>query len=102
MAGLDRLVWSPEAATDLDSLFDHYLIAVNEQTAEKILREIARACRLIQEYPLSGRARDEVRPGLRSFVAHPNVIFYRMRQDVVEIVRVLDGRRDIDSIFDQP
>jgi plasmid stabilization system protein ParE len=27
------------------------------------------------------------------------VIFYRVNENVAEIVRVLDGRRDIDEIF---
>jgi toxin ParE1/3/4 len=54
---------------------------------------------MVEEHPLIGRKRDEVRPGLRSLVSHPNVIFYRVRNDIPEIVRVLDGRRDIDSIF---
>jgi plasmid stabilization system protein ParE len=37
--------------------------------------------------------------GLRSLVSDSNVIFYRVRDDIAEIVRILDGRRDIDSIF---
>jgi plasmid stabilization system protein ParE len=32
-------------------------------------------------------------------VATPHVVFYRVAGDVVEIVRVIDGRRDIDQIF---
>jgi plasmid stabilization system protein ParE len=31
--------------------------------------------------------------------AHPQVIFYRVRDEAVEIVRVLDGRRDLDATF---
>jgi len=50
-----------------------------------------------------GRARDEVRPGLRSVVANPHVIFYRVTADeIAQIVRVIDGRRDIDAVFDDP
>ena len=66
---------------------------------KKVIREIAETSRMIEEHPLIGRSRNEVRPGLRSLVSHPNVIFYRVRNDIPEIVRVLDGRRDIDSIF---
>jgi plasmid stabilization system protein ParE len=32
-------------------------------------------------------------------VATPHVVFYRVVADEVEIVRVIDGRRDIDQIF---
>jgi plasmid stabilization system protein ParE len=30
---------------------------------------------------------------------HPYVVFYRVRNDGIEIVRVLHGRRDVASIF---
>jgi toxin ParE1/3/4 len=101
MVGTNKsLIWSPEAIADLDSIWDFYIDAAGQRTAENIVREIAESCELIEAYPLAGRTRDEVRPGLRSVVCHRNIIFYRVRDDGPEIVRVLDGRRDIAAIFD--
>jgi toxin ParE1/3/4 len=40
-----------------------------------------------------------LRSGLRSFPVRPHVVFYRLIGERPEIVRVLDGRRDIDAIF---
>lgn len=40
-----------------------------------------------------------MRLGLRSFAAIPHVIFYRAVNDTPEIVRVLDGRQDIEEKF---
>ena len=57
------------------------------------------ACRLLEDHPFGGRSRNEIRPGLRSVVASPHVVFYRVTNDVAEIVRVLDGRRDLDEVF---
>jgi plasmid stabilization system protein ParE len=37
--------------------------------------------------------------GLRSFAATPHVVFYRVVNDTPEIVRVLDGRQDIEEKF---
>ena len=54
---------------------------------------------MLDNHPFAGRDRDEVRPGLGSIVASPHVVFYRVNNDVAEIVRVLDGRRDLDEIF---
>ena len=65
----------------------------------KILREIAEVIALIEDHPFAGRARNEVRGGLRSFAAKPHVIFYRVVDDTPEIVRVLDGRQDIEEKF---
>jgi plasmid stabilization system protein ParE len=55
-----------------------------------------------KDHPFAGRARDEVRPELRSVAAPPHVIFYRVKADIPEIVRVFDGRQDIDEIFAEP
>jgi toxin ParE1/3/4 len=54
---------------------------------------------LIEGHPFAGRARNEVRPGLRSFAATPHVVFYRVVNDTPQIVRLLDGRQDIEENF---
>ncbi|OCK56121.1 hypothetical protein LMTR3_33715 [Bradyrhizobium sp. LMTR 3] len=54
---------------------------------------------VIEDFPLAGRARDEIRSGLRSLAAASQTVFYRLKSDRPEIVRVLDGRRDIEEIF---
>jgi plasmid stabilization system protein ParE len=54
----------------------------------------------LNRHLFSGRPRDEIRPGLRSRATGTHVIFYRVKDDVAEIVRVLDGRRDLERIFD--
>jgi toxin ParE1/3/4 len=40
-----------------------------------------------------------LRPGFRSLAARPHVVFYRVVNDIPEIIRVLDGRQDIEEIF---
>jgi len=66
---------------------------------DTIVRAIGEASQMLEEHPLAGRTRDEIRPGLRSVLASPYVIFYRVNGDIAELVRILDGRRDIDEIF---
>src|SRR5882724_6181983 len=93
------IVWSPEALADIDNLWDYYAGAAGLGTADRILREIAKAVAVIDDFPLAGRARDEIRVGLRSLAAAPQIVFYRLKDDRPEIVRVLDGRQDIEEIF---
>lgn len=38
-------------------------------------------------------------PGLRSVLVHPYIVFYRVPDTAVEIVRVLHQRRDFTAIF---
>jgi toxin ParE1/3/4 len=54
---------------------------------------------MLAKYPEAGRERPEIAAGLRSFPIGKYVLFYRPIHDGVEIVRVLHGSRDIDSIF---
>jgi toxin ParE1/3/4 len=95
------IIWSPEARADLSEIWDYYAGRAGRHLADKIVREISDASRLVEDHPLAGRARDEVRPGLRSITARPYVIFYRMRDDLSEIVRILHGRRDLDEILSE-
>jgi toxin ParE1/3/4 len=92
-------LWSPEAIDDRERIWDYYAQVAGRHTAEKVLREIAQVVALIEEHLFAGRARGEVRPGLRSFAATPHVVFYRVVNDTPEIVRVLDGRQDIEENF---
>jgi toxin ParE1/3/4 len=93
------IIWSPEALADIDRLWSYYAEAAGRGTADRILREIAKAVAVIDDFPLAGRARDEIRFGLRSLATASHAVFYRLKGDRPEIVRVLDGRRDIEDIF---
>ncbi len=93
------VLWSPEALADLDQIWDYYAGAAGLDAANNILREIARVVAVITDHPLAGRSRDEIRSGLRSMAANPHVVFYRAVKNRPEIIRVLDGRRDIEEIF---
>jgi toxin ParE1/3/4 len=47
-----------------------------------------------------GRRREELAPGILSFPFGRYIIFYRASQDAIEIIRVLHGARDIQTIFE--
>jgi toxin ParE1/3/4 len=93
------IIWSSDALADPSDIWDYRANVPGRHTADKIIREIEEACRILEDHPFAGRGRNEIRAGLRSVVASPHVVFYRLKNDVAEIVRVLDGRRDLDDIF---
>jgi plasmid stabilization system protein ParE len=78
-------LWSPEAVAGRDRIWNHYVQVVGRNTAIKILRDIGEVITLIEDHPFSGRFRNEVRPGLHSFVANPHVVFYRVENGVPEM-----------------
>ena len=47
-----------------------------------------------------GRARPELAPDLRSFPVKRFILFYRPDAKGIELVRALDGARNVDGIFD--
>jgi toxin ParE1/3/4 len=94
-----RLIWSPEAESDLFDIWDFASLANKVDHAEGVLREIERAADLLSRWPEFGRARDTLRAGIRSLHVNRHTIFYRVKDNAVQIVRVLDERRDIETTF---
>lgn len=93
-------VWSPVALADLVATWNHYVKIAGRLTADKAARDVGIACRTLEARPFAGRARDEVRPGLRAIAAGPLTVFYRVGPEQgAEILRVLDRRKDIDEVF---
>ena len=92
-------IWALEALADIDGIWEHYKRVAGEGIAEKITREIGDVIALIEDHPFAGRSRNELREGLRSMAVRPHVVFYRVVNEVPEIMRVLDGRQDIEELF---
>jgi toxin ParE1/3/4 len=86
------------AESDLDAAWE-YLAQRNEAAADRLLDNILKGARQHARFPLTGRSREDLAPGLRSFVVAPYVIFFRPVDDTIEVLRVLHGSRDIDVIM---
>jgi len=76
-----------------------YERVASPEFADRLLREIDETGQRLADEALMWRSRDDILPGLRSVLVHPYTVFYRVRDDVVEIVRVLHERRDFADIF---
>ena len=94
-----RVVWAPKARRDLLDVWDYYERVASVEIADKLLREIDRAATRLADDVLMWKARDEVLPGLRSVLVHPYIMFYRVSDGLVEIARVLHGRRNFVAAF---
>lgn len=99
MAGPERpIVWSSAALADLAEFWSHYATVAGRLTADKTVRDVGEACRAIAARPFAGRARNDVRAGLRSIAAGAVVVFYRVgRDERSEVLRVLDRRKDVEE-----
>ena len=88
-----------EAMADLEDLWWFIAGRRDEATADRIASSILGKCRSHARFPETGRSRDELAPGLRSFPASPYVVFYRPVEGTIQVIRILHGSRDTDSIM---
>jgi toxin ParE1/3/4 len=89
------------AQHDLFEIWDWRASTYNEESADAPVQAITRAIRFLANNPFSGRARNELRPGLRSYPVKKYIIFYYPQKDGVIISRVLYGGRDIEALYDE-
>jgi toxin ParE1/3/4 len=87
----------PRAIVDLEEIGD-YIAIDNPAAAVTLITDIMRCCDLLAESPLLGRDRNALCTGTRSFPIGRYIIFYSPAADGIEIVRVLHGARDVQSL----
>jgi toxin ParE1/3/4 len=94
MSSRRELHVSARAAIDIRGILKYTLrrwgVAQHDDYAAKLERGLER----LVDYPESGRARDDLRPGYRSFQVEQHVVYYWLDGDVVRVVRVLHEKMD--------
>ena len=91
-------VVTPLAQADLDGIWDH-VAADNPTAADRLLERFQETFAILARHPSIGQARDELRPGLRSFSVRNYVVYFQFVEDRLRVVRVLHGARDVATLF---
>ena len=86
---------SPAARADIEEIRDCKVRHWSEAQAERYTRTIRDACEALGDGTLSGRSAEDIRAGYRKAAVGSHVLFYRVRADVVEIVRILHRSMDV-------
>ncbi len=94
---MPRLEYSGKAKADIKNNAG-YIARDNEAAARKWTAKIRKKCRLIAKYPDLGDPRPEYGPGIRTTYVGSYVIYFRRKGDVLEIVRIIRGDRDVKSL----
>jgi toxin ParE1/3/4 len=100
-----RVIWTHRARADLLDIYE--LIGLEQPAAaERYFDRIEGLADLLRDHPRMGPRRTDIAPALRMLVERPYVLLYRTEPDAdeggidaVEIVRVVDGRRDLRRLF---
>ncbi len=89
---------SKQAMQDIESI-GLYIALHDLAAAGRVVRRIEAAMRRLSLLPSLGRERPDIRPGVRMLVIDQYLILYRQTAEAVEIMRCVDGRRDLKEIL---
>lgn len=95
---MPRIVHRPLALQDLDEIWD-YIAEDSPEAADHFIDKVEKQCRLLAEFPNIGTRCDNIYPALRFLVVDKYLLFYLPLDDGIEVVRVLHGARDLESLF---
>jgi len=90
-----------QAIADLEALYDH-IAQDSPDRAIAFIRRIRERCERLSEMPRAGRTRDDLRIGLRLVAFERRVVIaYALREDRLDILRVLYRGRDVDALLSE-
>lgn len=99
------VVWTPQSREDLIEIYV-FIGGDNPSAAERVFDAVCARVELLVEHPRLGARRREIRPSVQILVEGPYLILYETHPDSdegkideVEIVRIIDGRRNLQSLF---
>lgn len=93
-----KLVVAPEAEQDMIDIWA-YIAKDQIINADRFIERLQQKLNSLTELGEIGTKRDNVIKGLRSIPFHNYVLFYRVNEETLEVVRVLHGSREIDQFF---
>ena len=99
-----KLVWTPQAEEDLIAIYS--FIALDSPAAsDRVLARLQTSVETLARNPRIFQRRPDIRPSTRVLIEGPYLLLYEIHPDVdngpvreVEIVRVVDGRRNLKHI----
>lgn len=91
---------SPEAAQDLESIYNYTASEWSEQQADKYYFELIGGITFLVDHPLSGKSVDYIREDYRIFHIQSHFIYYRISPDnIIQVVRILHQNMDAAEQF---
>lgn len=93
-----KLIISPQAREDL---FDIWFYIAEDSTinADRFTAKIVKKYEWLTENSEAGVKCDDLLPGLRSFPYAKYMLYYRVKNNTLELVRILHGSRDLGLVF---
>lgn len=91
---MTRPALRPRAQRDIEDIWDYSAGRWSVAQAELYIRQIQRALETLAADPRLGRSCDEVRAGYRKYPVGSHLVFYRIVESGIDVVRILHRRMD--------
>lgn len=89
---------SVPADDDLTEIFN-YIAAYNSDAAKRIIEQITDRFAFLSSNPGAGHRCEDLQPEMRRSVVGKYVVYYKLVDGDVLVLRVLHGRRDAGAVF---
>ncbi len=97
-----RVQWAGAAVRDLEELVG-YIAADSPLTAKRVLDKLEKRAGALESSPARGRVVPELAHfgirGWRELIVRPYRIIYRIDEDTVHVLAVLNGRRELQDLL---
>ena len=91
------LITAP-ASQDLEEISEYFL-EVSVDAGERFVEGFSKKCQQLALYPYIGKSYAQLKPGLRGISFMNHIIFYRVLENRIEILRVVSGHRNLPNVF---
>lgn len=97
------VVFTPEAEEQLIDLYRYITAAGSPEAAARFADLIVTFCEELATFPHRGKARDDIRPGLRIIgYRRRAIVAFAVTEQTLLIVGVFYGGRDYESVLAEP
>lgn len=95
---MNKVRFTRHAREDLLDIWSYIAARSSETTADKVYDRIEQCCQILKRPPQLGPVRAEIAEDARALVIDHWLALYRVTDDGVQIVRIIDGVRDITGV----
>jgi toxin ParE1/3/4 len=93
------LTLAPDARTDFSDILLYSAQQWGTRQRNTYRAELLRGFAAIRDHPQLGTTREDLGPGIRSRLVEHHLVYYRVLDDLIEVVRILHERMDASRHF---
>jgi toxin ParE1/3/4 len=90
-----KVIFKEQALFDLEDIWLYTLHSWSLKQADRYHSLIIKEIEFLATYPNSGKDQNHVREGYRSSKVKSYIIFYRILENEIQVIRILHERMDI-------